>query len=68
MWLNLTPDDVAHWNERADALYAPNGKLLVDPYVQSPITSGTVFVAFDLSQANAEVIAGRLNHRGVQQP
>jgi preprotein translocase subunit SecD len=36
-WLNLTPDDINHWNQRADKLYTlfdQGGKLITDPVVQ----------------------------------
>ncbi len=66
-WLDLTPDDVAHWNERANELYASEGrggKLLSDPYLQSPIMGPEAIVAFGLSQRDAEALARRLDHAG----
>ncbi|MBV8982129.1 MAG: hypothetical protein JO086_14595, partial [Acidimicrobiia bacterium] len=47
-WLDLTPDDVAHWNDRASQLYKPfdqGGKLVTDPYIQNPITGGTATIS-----------------------
>jgi hypothetical protein len=62
-WLDLTPDDVAHWNERADALYTtPGGKLVADPYVQEPVTDGTAILVTSLSRSEVESIAARVNH------
>jgi preprotein translocase subunit SecD len=47
-WLDLSADDVAHWNERAPQLYKPfdqGGKLVTDPYIQNPITGGTATIS-----------------------
>jgi preprotein translocase subunit SecD len=47
-WLDLSPDDIAHWNERALQLYKPfdqGGKLVTDPYIQNPITGGTATIS-----------------------
>jgi hypothetical protein len=64
MWADLTPDDTAHWEERAVTLYKPvdeGGKLLSDPYVQEPVLSSRAIVGFGLTQARAEAMARRLN-------
>lgn len=79
MWLDLTPDDVAHWNERATKLYASEGqggKLLSDAVLRSsgascsttciegPIGEPETIVAGGLSQHDAEVLARRLDRVG----
>ena len=46
-WLDLTQDDVDHWNERATTLYQDTnhgGKLVTDPVIQEPITGGQFFI------------------------
>ena len=44
-WLDLSQDDIDHWNERASTDYRridQGGKLIFDPSVSAPITDGTV--------------------------
>ena len=63
MWLDLTQDDVDNWNERATVAYRPvsqGGKLLSDPYILSPVTSGQGFIQGNFSQQEATTLARRL--------
>jgi preprotein translocase subunit SecD len=73
MWIDLTQDDVAHWDQRAHQLYRPfyqGGKLLTDPLVLSP-RSGTgttdgptgpsIQIAGNFNQQQAEDLAHRLH-------
>jgi preprotein translocase subunit SecD len=63
-WLDLTPDDIAHWNERANTLYKPydsGGDLLSDPYMQSPITGGQGFIQGNFSQSSAKNLSTLLS-------
>jgi hypothetical protein len=63
MWINLTQDDVAHWNQRAQQLYRPfyeGGKLLSDQLVMSPGTDANGFsvqIAGNFNQQQAEDLA-----------
>jgi hypothetical protein len=62
-WLDLTQDDVDHWSERGNVLsrrVSEGGKLLSDPYVVSPITSGRAYIQGRFSQQEATVLARRL--------
>lgn len=62
-WLDLTQGDVDHWSERANVLsrrVSDGGKLLSDPYVVSPITSGGGYIEGNFSQQEATVLARRL--------
>ena len=62
-WLDLTQDDVDHWNERAEAVYRPvsqGGKLISDPHVVSPITAGQGYIQRNFSQQEATELARRL--------
>lgn len=67
MWIDLTQDDVDHWNQRAHELYRPfyrGGKLLTDPAVTSanPGANGSsVQIAGNFNQQQAEDLAHRLN-------
>ncbi len=63
-WLDLTQDDIDHWNERANDLYKPydqGGRLLSDPYIQQPITGGQGFIQGSFSQQSAKDLATLLN-------
>ena len=66
-WLDLSPDDIAHWNERALQLYKPfdqGGKLVTDPYIQNPITGGTATISGGtpgFTQQSAKDLATLLN-------
>lgn len=62
-WLDLTQDDADHWNERANVVYRPvsqGGKLLSDPYILSPITSGHGYIQGNFRQQEATDLARRL--------
>jgi preprotein translocase subunit SecD len=62
-WLNLTPDDIANWNERADKLYTPydqGGKLVTDPQVDSAFSS-TSFISGRFTADKAKSLALLLN-------
>jgi preprotein translocase subunit SecD len=64
MWLDLTQDDVDHWNQRAHNLYRPfyqGGKLLTDPVVRAPITGGSAQIPGNFTEQQAEDLAHRLN-------
>lgn len=63
-WLNLTDDDIAHWNERANDLYKPfdqGGKLVTDPYFQQPITGGQSQISGNFTADTARNLAILLN-------
>jgi preprotein translocase subunit SecD len=63
-WLDLTQDDINNWNTRADQIYQPfdsGGKLLSDPYIQSPITGGNGIISGNFSQQSAQDLATSLN-------
>jgi hypothetical protein len=62
-WLDLTQDDVDHWNERAMSEYRPvsqGGKLISDPYVTVPITNGQGHIQGNFSHQEATDLARRL--------
>lgn len=64
IWANLTPSDVAEWNQRAMTAsmpYSKGGKLLIDAYTIQPITSGNLAITGPLSQEQAEHLADALN-------
>jgi preprotein translocase subunit SecD len=66
-WLDLSQDDIANWNDRANQLYQPNGvvsggKLLTDPYIQSPITGGQGVISGNFTQQSAKDLATGLNN------
>jgi preprotein translocase subunit SecD len=63
-WLDLTGDDINNWNEVANSLYRPfdqGGKLLSDPYMQSPITGGNGIIQGNFTQQSAKDLATSLN-------
>jgi preprotein translocase subunit SecD len=67
-WLDLSQDDVDHWNEVANQRYAPydqaynqGGRLLTDPTIQSPITGGQGVIQGSFSQQSASDLATLLN-------
>jgi preprotein translocase subunit SecD len=65
-WLDLTQDDINHWNDRADILYRPfdqgqGAKLLTDPTIIQPITGGQGFIEGNFSQQTAKNLATLLN-------
>jgi preprotein translocase subunit SecD len=62
-WLDLTQDDVVHWNERASSEYRPvsaGGKLLSDTYVLYPIPTGNTLISANFSKQQATDLARRL--------
>jgi preprotein translocase subunit SecD len=70
-WLDLTNDDIAHWNERAATLYRQfdqGGKLLTDPTIQQPITGGQGFIEGQFSQSSAKNLATLLNSGALPAP
>lgn len=63
-WLDLDQEDIANWNDRANQLYQPfdsGGKLLSDPYIQSPITGGNGYISGNFGQQSAKDLATSLN-------
>ena len=63
-WLDLTQDDVTHWNERGAQLYRPfdqGGKLLTDPIIENPITGGQAQISGNFTQQSAKDLATLLN-------
>jgi preprotein translocase subunit SecD len=64
-WLDLTQDDVDHWNERANTLYQTTnkqgGKLVTDPVIQQPITGGQFFISGNFNPDSAKDLATLLN-------
>jgi preprotein translocase subunit SecD len=63
-WLDLTQSDIDNWNTAALTAYRPfdsGGKLLSDPYIQSPITGGTGTISGNFSQQSAKDLATSLN-------
>jgi preprotein translocase subunit SecD len=64
MWLDLTQEDVDAWNTRAGDLYRPadqGGKLLSDPYIQSPITGGSGLIQGGFTRQEAMMLVARLH-------
>ena len=68
-WLNLTPEDIARWDEPgfSDQVSAPtslNGKLLTNPVIQQAITGGTAVISGGspgFTQQSAKDLATQLN-------
>jgi hypothetical protein len=63
MWLDLSQDDLDHWNQRAHELYRPftgGGKLLTDPLVTSRVPGGSAQIAGNFTQQQADDLADRL--------
>ena len=63
-WLDLTQDDINNWNTAGVQAYQPfdsGGKLLSDPYIQSPITGGNGIISGNFSQQSAQDLATSLN-------
>jgi preprotein translocase subunit SecD len=64
-WLDLSQDDINHWNERANQLYTSSdngGKLLTDPTMQTAITGGSgVIQSSTFTQQSAKDLATLLN-------
>ena len=63
-WLDLDQADIDNWNDRANQLYQPfdtGGKLLSDPYIQSPITGGNGYISGSFSELSAKDLATSLN-------
>ncbi|MBJ7603584.1 MAG: protein translocase subunit SecD [Candidatus Dormibacteraeota bacterium] len=63
-WLNLTQDDIVHWDERAAQLTLPfdqGGKLLVDARIIQPITGGQSQITGNFTADSAKNLAILLN-------
>jgi preprotein translocase subunit SecD len=63
-WLDLTQDDINHWNQRADQLSAntdSGGKLLTNPTMDQPITSGQFVIQGAFTADSARSLATLLN-------
>ena len=63
-WLDLSQDDINHWNDRVSQLYKPydqGGKLLTDPQVQQPL-GGQFFIQGQFSPDSAKNLATLLNN------
>jgi preprotein translocase subunit SecD len=59
-WLDLSQDDINHWNEREPQLYKPydqSGKLLVDAVTQSVIPAGQMQITGNFSQTTSKNLA-----------
>jgi protein-export membrane protein SecD len=66
-WLDLTPDDVAHWGDRADTAYrnhgtGPGAKLLVDAYTLQQIPNGQGVIQGSFTQQSAKELAAGLQN------
>jgi protein-export membrane protein SecD len=66
-WLDLTPDDVAHWDQRGADLYAQygsgsGGKRLVDAYTQSEIPNGQGVISGTFTRQSAHDLATGLSN------
>lgn len=63
-WLDLTQDDIDHWNERSQQLYRPydqGGKLLTDPTIQQQISGGQAEITGQFTPDSAKNLATLLN-------
>lgn len=63
IWLGLNQDDVDNWNDRAAQLYQfidLGGKVVADPYIAKPITSGEGYIAGDFSNHEAAYLVRRM--------
>jgi preprotein translocase subunit SecD len=63
-WLDLTQDDVTHWQDRANQLSAgtdAGGKLLTNPTMDQPITGGQFFISGKFTPDSAKSLATLLN-------
>ena len=63
-WLDLSHDDIDHWNERASSDYRrldQGGKLVFDPRVDAPITDGILVVGHFTNQ-EASLLVRRLGN------
>jgi preprotein translocase subunit SecD len=59
-WLDLSQDDINHWNQREPDLYKPydqGGKLLVDAVTQSVIPAGQMQITGNFSQTTSKNLA-----------
>jgi preprotein translocase subunit SecD len=66
-WLDLTPDDVAHWGQVASTAYqhydaASGGKLLVDAYTLQQIPDGQGVIQGSFTQQSATALATGLRN------
>jgi preprotein translocase subunit SecD len=63
-WLDLTQDDIDHWNEKVQQLYKPTdqgGKLLTDPQIIQQISGGQAQITGSFTQDSAKNLATLLN-------
>jgi preprotein translocase subunit SecD len=63
-WLDLTQEDIDNWNTKGNDLFRPfdqGGRLVVDTYIQSPITGGQGQISGNFSQQSAKDLATSLN-------
>ncbi|HXM58720.1 MAG TPA: protein translocase subunit SecD, partial [Candidatus Dormibacteraeota bacterium] len=66
-WLDLTPDDVAHWEQHAATAYQrhgtrPDAKLLVDAYTLQPIADGRGIIQGAFTQQSAKELAAGIQN------
>jgi len=66
-WLDLTPDDIAHWSERAASAYqlrgsSPGGKLLVDAYTLQQIPNGQGVIQGGFTEHSAKDLAAGIQN------
>jgi protein-export membrane protein SecD len=66
-WLDLTPDDIAHWSERGGEAYqphgpSPGGKLLVDAYTLQQIPDGQGVIRGSFTEEAAKDLAAGIQN------
>jgi protein-export membrane protein SecD len=66
-WLDLTPDDIAHWSERAAAAYqlhgtSPDARLLVDAYTAQQIPNGQGVIQGSFTEQSAKDLAAGIQN------
>ena len=64
-WLDLKQSDIDNWNQVGTEVYRSTdqgGKLLTDPYIQSPITGGQGQISGNFTQQSAKDLATGLNN------
>ena len=63
-WLDLSQDDIDHWNERVQQLYKPTdqgGRLLTDPQIIQQISGGQAQITGNFSRESSKNLATLLN-------